>query len=65
MLEVHRNVIAADVRGHGDDRCGVVELPHEVCRRYSVEIGHDDVHEDKVILCTRVQFVNGFQTVKL
>ena len=45
MLKVHRNVIAPYVRSHSDDR-GVVKLSNKVCRRHSIEIRHDDVHEN-------------------
>jgi hypothetical protein len=60
MLKVHGNVVAADVGGHGDDGCGVVELSDKMCGRNTVEIGHDNVHEDEIVLCSRVQLVHRF-----
>lgn len=43
MLEIHLDVVASNIRGHGDDRC-TVKLPYQVTSRNTIQVGHDDVH---------------------
>ena len=64
VLEVHCNVIAADVRGHGNDWC-VVELSDQMASRDTIKVGHDDVHQHKIVLCAGIHLVDRFQSVKL
>jgi hypothetical protein len=64
MLEVHRNVVASDVRSHSYN-WRVVKLPNEMCGRDSVQIGHDYIHKDKVVSRAAIQLVHRFQTVQL
>lgn len=63
VLEVHRDVVAADVRRHGDDG-GVVELADEVGGGDAVQIGHDDVHEHEVVFRAGVEFVHCLQAIQ-
>lgn len=64
MLEIHCNVVTTDVRGHGDDRC-VVELSDQMASRNTVKVGHDDVHQHKIVFCAGVHLVDCFQAIKL
>lgn len=64
MLEIELNVITSDVGGHGDDRSSV-ELADEVACRHTVQIGHDDIHQNQVVFRTTLHLVHGFQAVKL
>jgi hypothetical protein len=59
MLEVHGNIIAPNVGCHGYDGSGV-ELADEVACRNSVEIRHDNIHQNQIILRSRVHLVDSF-----
>lgn len=45
VLEIHRNIVASNVRGHCNDRC-VVKLANKMGGRDTVKVWHDDVHEN-------------------
>lgn len=64
MVEIHGNIVAADVGGHGDDG-RVVELSNEMAGGNAVQVRHDDVHQHQIILRSRIHFVHGLETVKL
>jgi len=64
MLEVHRDIVASDVRCHGDYRRGV-ELSDQVASRNSIQVRHDDVHQHQIVFRASVHLVHSFQTVKL
>lgn len=64
VLKVKLDVVAADIRCHGDDGCPV-ELANQVTRRDTVEVGHDDIHENHVILGAILNFVDSLQAIKL
>jgi hypothetical protein len=64
MSEVHFYVVAADVRRHCDDRRRA-ELPDQMACRDTIEIGHDDIHEDQIVLRAGLDLIHSFQTVKL
>ena len=64
VLEIHGDVVAADVGGHGDDGCGV-ELADQVTSRNAVQIRHDDVHEHEIVLRSGVHLIYSLETVKL
>lgn len=64
MLEVELNIVASDVRGHRDDRCAI-KLADEMTSGYTIEIRHDDIHQNEIILRARLHFVDGFQAVEL
>ena len=64
MLEVHLDIITSNIRGHSNDRCAI-ELPDDVAGRNSVEVWHDDVHQDHIVLHTFVHLIDCFQTIKL
>lgn len=49
VLEVELNVVASNVGGHGNDR-GSVKLANEVAGRYTIQVGHYDIHQDQVVL---------------
>lgn len=63
MLEIHRNVVAADIRRHGNDG-RVVKLSDEVSCGNAVQVWHDDIHEDKVVLRACVQLVHSFKPIQ-
>lgn len=48
MLEVHRNIVAANVRGHRNDG-RMIELPDEMSGGNAVQIRHDDIHEHQIV----------------
>lgn len=64
MVEVHRNVIASDIGGHCNDR-GLIKLPYQMTRRNTVQIRHDDIHQDHVVLRPGIHFVNRFEPIEL
>jgi hypothetical protein len=59
MLEIHLYIIASDVRGHSNYWCPI-ELPNDMARRDSVEVRHDDVHQDHIILDALLHLVYCF-----
>ena len=63
-MEVHRDIITTNIRSHSNDR-GLIELPYQMACRNAVQVGHDDIHEDKVIFGSSIHFVNGFQAIEL
>lgn len=64
MLEVHGNIIAANVRSHGNNRRSV-ELPNQMARGDTVEVRHNDVHENQIVFRSSIHFIDCFKTVKL
>jgi uncharacterized UPF0146 family protein len=64
MLEVELNIITTDVRCHGDDR-SAVELADEMAGGYTVQVRHDDIHENQIIFRTALYLVYSLQTVEL
>jgi hypothetical protein len=64
MLEVHRNVVASDVRCHGYNG-RVVELTDQMSCRNAVQVRHDNVHENQVVFPATVHLVDSFQSVQL
>lgn len=48
MLEVELNIITTDVRCHGNDR-RAVELADEMTGGYTVQVRHDDIHENQIV----------------
>ena len=64
MLEVHLNVIAPNIRGHGND-WRAIKLSDQMTSRYSVQVRHYYVHQNHVILDTFLNLVHRFKTVKL
>lgn len=64
MLKVHLYVITSDVGRHSNNGC-TVELSNQVTSRDTVQIRHDDVHQDHIILYTFLNLIHSFQTVKL
>lgn len=64
MLEIKLDVVASDVRGHGDDRCAI-KLANEMACRYTVQIRHNDIHQNQIVFGTTLDFVYSLQAVKL
>lgn len=64
MLEVHLNIIASNVGRHGNDR-RTVKLSDKVTSRYTIQIGHYNVHENHVVLDTFLDFIHSFKAIKL
>lgn len=64
MLEIHLNVVAPDVRGHGDD-WRAIKLSDQMTSRHAIQIRHDYVHQNHVILDTFLNLVHRFKTVQL
>jgi hypothetical protein len=64
MLEVHGNIIAANVRSHCNNRCGV-ELPNQMTRGDTIKVWHDDIHQDQVVLRASIHLVDSFKTIEL
>lgn len=63
MLEIHGNIVAADIGGHRNDGC-VVELSDEMCGGDAVQVGHDDIHKNQVVLGASIELVHGFQSIQ-
>ena len=59
MLEIHRDVVAANIGSHSNDG-RVIKLSNQMCCRDSVQIGHDDIHKDQIILGATIQLVDSF-----
>ena len=59
MLEIHLDVIASDIRGHGHD-WRPIELSDDMASRNAVQVRHDDVHEDHIILDAFLHLVHCF-----
>lgn len=64
MLEVKLNVAAPDVRCHGNDRSGI-SPSNDAASRYTIQIRHDDIHQDQIKLLAFRQFVHCLQSVEL
>lgn len=64
MLEVKLDIITSDIRGHGDNR-SPVELSDKVASRDTIQIGHDDIHKDEIVLLAILDLVHGLQTIQL
>lgn len=64
MLEVHRDIVASNIRGHCHN-WGCVELPYQMASRDSVKVWHDDIHENQVVLRACIHFVDSFQSIEL
>lgn len=64
MLEIKLDVVASDVRGHGDDR-RAIKLANEMACRYTVQIRHNDVHQNQIVFGAALDFVHSLQAVKL
>lgn len=43
----------------------MIELPNQMTCGDAVQVGHDDVHEDQIILRSRIHLVHRFQAVQL
>lgn len=64
VLEIHRNVVAADIGCHCNDR-RVVELSNQMCSGDAIKIRHDDIHKNKIVSRAIVHLVDSFQAVEL
>ena len=64
MLEIKLDVIASNIRGHGDDR-RAVKLTDKMACRYTVQIRHDDIHQNEIVFGTTLDFIHSLQAVKL
>src|SRR5690242_5924214 len=64
VLEVHGDVVTSNVRCHGDDWRGI-ELSDQVAGRDSVQVWHDDIHKNQVVLRAGVHLVNRLESIKL
>lgn len=64
MLEIHLNVVASDIRGHGDNWC-TIKLSDQMTSRHPVQIRHDNIHQNHIILHTFLNFVHSFKTIQL
>ena len=64
MLEVKLNIVTSDVGGHGNDR-SAVELADEMTGRHTIQVGHNNIHQYKIIFLTILDLVHCFQTVEL
>lgn len=57
MLEVHGDIVAPDVGGHGNDGSGI-KLSNQVASGDTVQVWHDDVHQHKIVLRAGVHLVH-------
>lgn len=64
MVKVHLNVVVSDIGRHGNDG-GAVKLSDQVTSRHPIQIRHDDIHQDHVILDALLNLLHSFKTVKL
>jgi len=49
MLEVHGDVVTPDIGSHCNNRCRV-KLSNQVACRYTVQVWHNDIHQDQIVL---------------
>jgi hypothetical protein len=59
MLEIHGDVIVANVGRHRNYGCAI-KLANEVACRHAIEIRHNNIHQDQVILGSGSNFVDSF-----
>lgn len=64
MVEVKLNVITPDIRCHGDDR-GAIKLADKMAGRNAVQVGHDDIHKNQVVLGAVLDFVHSLESIEL
>jgi hypothetical protein len=64
VLEVELNIIASDVGGHGNDGSSV-ELADQMTGRHAVQVRHNDIHQDQIVLGTTLHLVHCFQAIEL
>jgi len=64
MMEIHGDVIASNIRGHCNDRSRI-KLTYQVAGGYSIQIRHDDIHQNQVVFGSSIHFVDGFQPIQL
>ena len=57
VLEIHGNIVTADIRSHGND-WGIIKLSNQMTRGDPVEVGHDDIHQDHIIFGACVHLVD-------
>lgn len=65
MLIVELNVITANIRGHGDNWSFRVELTDQMTGRHTIQVGHDDIHQNKIILGSTLHLVHSLQPIEL
>lgn len=58
VLEVKLNVVTSNIRGHGDDRC-TVELTNKVASRYTIQMRHNDIHQNEIVFLPILDFVHS------
>lgn len=64
MLEILLNIITPDIRCHGNYRC-FIELADKVACGNSIEIWHNNIHENEVIFRTIADLVHCFESIEL
>lgn len=64
VLKVHGDVVAANIRGHGNDG-SIVKLPNQMTCRNTVKIRHDDIHQNHIILRSSVHLVDSLKSIEL
>jgi hypothetical protein len=64
MLEVELDVVTSNVGGHGNDR-SAIKLADKMASRDAVQVGHNNIHQNKIVLRAALDFVDSFQTIEL
>lgn len=64
VVEVHLNVVTSDVGSHGHNG-SAVKLSDQMAGRDTIHIGHDDIHQDQIVLDFFLDLVHRLDAVKL
>lgn len=64
MVEIHRNIVGANIGRHCNNR-GLINLANQVTGRYAIKIRHNDIHKDQIISRALVYLRNSLKTVEL
>lgn len=59
MLEIELNIVTSDIRGHSNDG-SPVKLTDQMTGRNTVQIRHNDIHENEVVLRPVLDFIHRF-----
>ena len=64
VVEVQFYIAGSNVRCHGDNRCRF-RPPNYTASRYTIEMWHDNVHQDQIVLCAFLDLVDCLKAIAL